>query len=193
MKVPAILLASSSSIRKKILLEAGYTVEQQSPPPEAEPAPRPGETPADYVFRAACEKGRRVAEVRDDLPVVSADQVVELDGGILRKVDGKDEAAQRLQLLSGRSHWLTGAWALFQHGNFLDGGCVRVEVTLFPLTLNEIHAYLEEDKPYSSVSCYYLEGGGIRLVEELKGCWFAALGLPLMAIQKSLRKHLQSS
>ena len=187
-KSEQLVLASGSSMRAKILTQAGYDFVVVKPDDQAEPDPVQNEPAADYVLRAAREKGFNVASRRPEALIVAADQVVEFEGGILRKTAGYTQALERLQNLSGRTHFLVGAWLLIRQGAVIAQGVNRVAVTLHQLQRDEVSAYLKREKPYSSVACYFLEGEGIRLVDKLEGCYFSALGLALPDIQRVLRR-----
>ena len=63
-----------------------------------------GERPADLVLRVSLAKARAVPDVRHDELVVAADTIVVLDGEVLGKPAGREEAIESLLKLSGRKH-----------------------------------------------------------------------------------------
>jgi septum formation protein len=187
----SLILASGSRIRSEILNQAGIPF-QARPPRGEEPHPEPGESPAGYTLRAARFKAGLVSRSYPEHFVLGSDQVVAFEGEILRKVGGQnplDAACERLKTLSGRTHELIGSMAIYYQGEEIHSSHSRVGVHFFDLTAEEIRSYLEEEQPYSSVGCYFLEGKGIGLVKELDGSWFAALGLDLMELQRFLRQR----
>lgn len=185
---PKLVLASGSNIRKKILENAGFQFQVIRPDEQSEPDPVKDEQASTYVARAAKAKTLNVASKHPDCIVLGSDQVVEYEKEILRKVNSFKDARLRLLNLSGKTHHLVGAWCLAKGDRILDQGTSIVDITLHPLSENEIDTYLKTEKPYSSVACYFLEGRGIRLVKKLGGCSFSALGLALLDINQAFRK-----
>ncbi len=183
-----LILASGSLMRRRILTDAGFSYEIIKSDDHAEPAPKPGESAAEYTRRAAVEKGLNVSSKRPDALVLSADQVVEFQGGILRKVSCVEEAVTRLMTLSGQSHALVGGWSLSQNQAILHQDNSVVEIIMHELAEDEIRRYIEREKPLLSVACYYLEALGIRMIREIRGCYLSALGLPLPQINCTLRE-----
>lgn len=184
-----ILLASGSGIRAQILRHAGIRFRVLRPDEACEPDPLPNEKPETYVKRASEAKALNVSERRPQHWVLAADQVVVFENRILRKVKTPAEARERLVTLSGKKHDLLGAWCLARQGKIFDRGLSRVRVELFELSPGEIRTYVAEQKPMSSVACYFLESKGIRLVKSLRGSYHAGLGLPLLEVQAALRRR----
>lgn len=117
--------------------------------------------------------------------VVASDQVVELDGKILRKVrEGRrfEAAYQRLKSFVGRDHYLVGAISAWFNGEEVFRSHSRVRVRLRNVDDYEIADYLNLEQPWSSVACYFLEGRGIQLIEEIEGDYLAALGLDFLSL-----------
>lgn len=190
-RVASLVLASTSSIRKKILTDAGLSY-RCLPGPNDEPGPKTGESAADYVLRAAQFKALDAwqhwhlkEDLRDAL-IVGSDQVVEFQSEILRKVQTLDQAIDRLLSLQAAPHALVNGLAMVLNGELVHSQNARVELTMRPLPRSQVKAYIDAERPLSSVACYYLEGQGIKLIQSLQGSFFAALGLPLMPILDQL-------
>src|SRR5881227_1092362 len=99
-----LILASRSPRRRELLAEAGYAFEVIPPSNSDEPAPEPGEDPADYVARLAEAKAADVMRQIGRGLVLGCDTVAECDGQILGKPETASGARQMLELLSGREH-----------------------------------------------------------------------------------------
>lgn len=183
-----LILASGSKIRSQILSDAGIKHRIQKPDEGAEPDEQKNESSYDYVMRAACCKGINVSEKLSEHYVLASDQVVEFEGQILRKVPDVASATERLKKLADQSHYLIGAWCLYHQKEIIAKGSSKVEIFLHKLCEDEIIQYLEDEKPLSSVACYYIEGKGSRLIREIKGDYFSALGLALHEINAAFRK-----
>src|SRR5471030_3553532 len=106
----ALYLASGSPRRRELLAVLEYTFERLITDVAEEQ--QPGEAPADYVVRLACDKAQAGVKVApQDLPVLGADTIVVLDGKVLEKPRDETEAAVMLNALSGRQHQVMTAVA----------------------------------------------------------------------------------
>lgn len=181
------VLASGSAIRRRILDEAGLSYEAV-PCPGEEPRPRQGESAEAYVLRVAELKAVAVSALRPGKLVVGCDQVVAFDGNVLTKVTSLEEAHQRLRLLSGKEHFLVNGMVLIGPTGEVLRHLEVVQVQMRELTDEAIAAYLAAENPVSSVACYFLEGRGIRLIEDLEGSFHSALGLPLLSLMSLLER-----
>ena len=72
-----------------------------------------GEPPAELVTRVSQAKARAVSDVRPDELVVAADTIVVLDGTVLGKPNGADEAVAMLRHLRGRAHTVLSGVAVW--------------------------------------------------------------------------------
>lgn len=63
--------------------------------------------PQDLVLKNACAKAMEVAQRNPDDFVLGADTVVSLDGHILGKPKDADDARNMLEMLSGRTHYVS--------------------------------------------------------------------------------------
>ena len=100
--VPVLILASESPRRRDLLalLTTSFTVVAA----DLDETPWPEEPPTRYVERLALAKADAVVPSTGAAVVIGADTTIDLDGLILGKADGPDEAAVMLGRLSGRSH-----------------------------------------------------------------------------------------
>jgi len=185
-----LVLASGSAIRAQILKDAGlpFEVLTGSTP---EPGPLPGEDAETYVLRCAEAKARAAYDEHKEAiagrMLIACDQVVELEGRILRKVSSPEQAVERLMSFQELPHELVNGIAILVSGKLLRASISRVRLSLRRLPREQVAAYVAEESPLSSVACYYLEGRGIKLIESMTGSWHSALGLPIFPILDELR------
>src|SRR6185295_9173162 len=99
---PTLVLASQSPRRRELLGILGIPFDVI--PADIAEVPRDGETPEQFVVRAALEKGIEVAGRVSNSVVLSADTVVTIDGLILGKPADEAHAIRMLGQLSGRRH-----------------------------------------------------------------------------------------
>jgi septum formation protein len=182
-----LVLASTSSIRRKVLTDAKVPfrclIGEGS-----EPDPEPGESARDYVLRAAeakatiCWESHHKSEDLSQSLILGCDQVVNFRGKILRKVKDSQSAVDRLMAFSEEDHELVNGLVMIENGQVVVRRNEIVTLRCRPLARIQIERYVEREQPYSSVACYFLEGEGIKLIEKFDGDFFAALGLPVRAL-----------
>ena len=190
---PAIVLASRSSHRLALLHAAGL-----------DPEPVPSEVderaveealggelgPTDLAEMLAETKAIDVSPRRVGAHVIGADQVLELDGEVLHKVDDMEGARRRLLLLRGRTHRLHTAHVIARDGRVLERHSEVVEITMREYSNGEVGEVmaLAGDGVLGSVGAYQVEGPGLRLIERIEGDHFAVIGLSMLPLLAGLRR-----
>jgi septum formation protein len=117
-----IILASGSPRRRQLLIAAGLTFEIiESGVPELH---TDGEPARDYALRMAREKARAVSLRSPGAIVIGADTIVVRDGAILEKPASPDDARRMLSTLSGRTHIVITAFALFRDNVILESAAI---------------------------------------------------------------------
>ena len=124
-----------------------------APPGEDEPQ-HPGESAADYVQRTARDKAERGrdwlrAQALPALPLLAADTTVILDGQVLGKPADRDDAIRILQALSGQTHQVHTAVALWTGDRLLEAVSIT-QVQMRPLQPDEIARYCDSGEPYGT-------------------------------------------
>src|SRR5690349_4974259 len=112
----ALYLASTSPRRMLLLEQLGLRFEVL--PADVDETRRLGEAPAGYVLRLAVAKAETaVTRLGDpDARVLGADTAVVLGSTVLGKPRDRDEGLAMLAQLSGRSHQVLSAVALWHRG-----------------------------------------------------------------------------
>ena len=181
-----LLLASTSPRRHYLLREAGIPFDVVAPKDVAEDFP-PGEPPEELVVRHALMKARSVAPDHPGRLILGADTVVVLDG----KIYGKpaDEAGARAMLaeLVGQTHVVYTGLALVAASSGRElTEAEATEVTMRPLSAEEISSYVATGEPLDKAGAYAVQGRGALLVERVVGDYFNVVGLPLYRLSKML-------
>jgi septum formation protein len=156
-----------------------------------------------FVEAAQADDGQSVAELaeqnalgkaRGALPLsqpgfcVGADTVVLCEDRVMGKPRSVEDAKEMLHALSGRVHKVvSGVAVVDSHGQFVTGHAVT-EVSFRVLTAEEITAYVSTGEPLDKAGAYGIQGKGALFVNEVRGCYFNVMGLPL-----SLMANLLSS
>ncbi|HHH44514.1 MAG TPA: septum formation inhibitor Maf [Gammaproteobacteria bacterium] len=172
-----LILASASPRRQALLRQAGIVFRQQVT--AIDESPLHNESAEDCVVRLALEKARAVRqhEGEDELPVLGADTSVVLDGRMLGKPGGPEQARQMLQALSGREHRVLSAVALVREREAVRLSTSRVWFR--PLEAAEIDAYWRTGEPRDKAGGYAIQGIGALFIERLEGSYTGVMGLPL--------------
>lgn len=183
-----VVLASMSPYRKLLLDRLGMPFVQVSPR-YSEAAVKDGPYPgaAGMARRLATEKVQSLISQYSLDTIIGGDQVVELDGKVFDKPETPARAIDQLIELSGRSHRLATAVAVWDEGR-LNTHVDITTLTMRTLELSAIERYVEADLPLDCAGSYKLESRGITLFERIETADYTAIiGLPLMALTSMLR------
>lgn len=178
--VPTVLLASGSPRRSELLRQIGVAHEVR--PVHVDESPRPGEAPAAYVRRLAERKAvelRRELGPADPRPVLAADTTVALDGRIYGKPGGAPELHEMLGTLSGRTHQVHTAVAVLLHAGVASVRVSTSDVSLRPLTRDEIDWYWSTGEPADKAGGYAVQGRAAVFIRHISGSYSGVMGLPL--------------
>ena len=178
-----LILASASPRRKDLLEHFGLKFTVQVLPTEEETT---GE-PLTVARNNALAKALPVSEQNPSCLVLGADTIVVLDGQILGKPKNQDSASEMLHNLSGRTHEVTTVVALLQGGQAVDLFSVTTEVSFRKLKEFEISSYIATGEPFDKAGGYGIQGFGGLLVENIKGCYYNVVGLPMPRLVEALR------
>lgn len=182
---PDLILASSSPRRRELLEQIGVTFEVM--PSEIPEVPASHELPEDYVRRIAHEKALAIRSRSVDLPILSADTEVVLDGEIFGKPLNEEHAREMLGKLSGREHFVLSAVSLV-FGETHHEAFSMTQVHFKTLNPSEIKAYWETGEPLGKAGAYAVQGMGALFIERLSGSFSGVMGLPLHETATLLRK-----
>lgn len=191
-----IYLASQSPRRRQLLDQLGVRHELLLSGPdedaEALEAERPGEAPADYVERVTRAKlqaarARWKARGLPVAPILCSDTTVALGRRILGKPADADEATATLTRLSGRSHKVLTAVALW------DGRrshlAVNVSTVKFASLPPEVlAAYVASGEPFGKAGAYAIQSALAGWIERIAGSYSGIMGLPLYETTQLLRQ-----
>ncbi len=186
-----LILASSSAIRRQMLLDAGIehiAIPAAIDEDEAKSRGLEGEELARELARA---KSVAVSIQRLDDLVIGSDSTVSVEGRSFDKPSSREEAAEHLRFFSGRTIELSSGVALACGGpadwDYVETARLRVR----DLSEDFIADYLGREWPSvgKCVGVFRMEGPGVQLFERIEGSHFTILGMPLMALLAALRER----
>ncbi|MBR3738794.1 MAG: septum formation protein Maf [Eubacterium sp.] len=118
--------------------------------------------------------------------VIGADTVVSIDEKILGKPKDEDEAKAMLKRLSNRVHSVFTGVTLIR-GEKEKSFFVETKVKFYDLSDETIENYIKTGEPFDKAGAYGIQGRGSLLVEGIEGDYFNVVGLPVGALNQSLR------
>lgn len=189
--VPKIVLASASPRRLELLRSLNFEIDVV--PSNYDEPEHPHLVPRDLAIlhaRHKCQDVRKrlssTAPTGNAL-LVAADTVVDVDGVAYNKPVNEQHAKRMLLDLSGRTHIVHTAFALAVHDRSeLVEHCESTFVTFFPLSEDEIDAYVASKEPMDKAGAYGIQGYGATLVERIEGDFYTVMGFPLARFVRTL-------
>jgi septum formation protein len=185
----ALILASSSAIRRKMLEAAGIAFEAVPSNVNEDALKAKLSDPGEVAAKLAFAKAEAVSAVRAQDWVIGSDSVVAVDGRIFGKPRDRVEAAEHLRFFSGNKMLLTSAFALVRAGELSCGHVDRTALQVRQLSDAFIADYLDAEWPEVgyTVGVFRLEGRGVQLFDAIHGDYFTILGMPLIPLLGALR------
>ena len=183
-----IILASGSPRRRELLAQIGL---QFTVIPSTKTEVIRFQDPAMTVEDLSRQKAEDVgAQAPDGALVIGSDTVVALDGKILGKPHDAEDAVRMLTLLQGRAHEVfTGVTVLEKDakGDKMTTFSDRTLVRIYPMTEEEIRAYVATGDPLDKAGAYGIQGGAGAFVEGLDGSFENVMGFPVDDVERMLR------
>ncbi len=186
-----LILASGSSIRRKMLEDADLEFEVVRPDVDEERAKGGKSEPHKIATELAEAKALAVSALRPGKWVVGSDSVVAADGRLFNKPANREEAAEHLRFFSGKPMLLTSSVALARDGQVDWSHVGTAELMVRDLSADFIDAYLRREWPEvgCTVGVFRMEGPGVQLFDSVAGDHFTILGMPLIPLLKALRER----
>ncbi|WP_311079503.1 Maf family protein [Paenibacillus polymyxa] len=186
---PRIILASTSPRRKELL--AFLRLPFEVVPSHADESTPESWTPQQIVETLAARKAEAVVNTATQSKeaglVIGSDTIVVLDGSVLGKPADHADAVRMLTALQGRKHRVyTGVACIHTGTGEMLVRHRQTEVTMKPLSQEQIVAYVNTGEPSDKAGAYGIQGMGATLVESIQGCYFNVVGLPLSLLSDML-------
>lgn len=186
MKMPAMILASTSPRRSELLREMGvsFTVVRNQIPEIAPEHLSPVETAEINAYR----KARATAKQHPDAPVLGADTIVSLGETVFGKPVDMADAEQMLAKLQGRTHQvITGVCLVHLRAHRQRLFAVSTAVTFRKLHIGQIRRYLSKIFPFDKAGSYAIQEEGDLIVKGIAGSFSNVVGLPVERLKEELK------
>ena len=185
-----LLLASQSPRRRELMTGCGLPYE---------PAPKydceevyPADLPAEKVplYLSQLKSRAWPGPLAPDVILLTADTVVVLDGEVLGKPCGREEAVGMLGRLSGRRHTVISGVTL-RTAERMHSFEARTSVWFRTLSAEEIEHYVDTCRPFDKAGSYGIqEWIGYAAIERIEGSFYNVMGLPIQKVYVELDKFL---
>ena len=132
---------------------------------------------------------RKIAGVFGSGPTITSWEPIPLfTQNVLGKPESPDDARQMLRTIAGKSHVVYTGVALYEprERKVLDD-FDKTEVTMSPLSEEEIEWYVRTGEPMDKAGSYALQGMGGLFVSRVNGDFSSVIGLPLPKVYRLLR------
>jgi nucleoside triphosphate pyrophosphatase len=182
-----LVLASASPRRYTLLAAAGFKFEVA----RAAVAERFDRnlTLRELTLFNAARKALFIARSQPYAVILAADTLVAIDHETIGKPADLKEAAKVLSRLSGRTHHVCTAVAIFQLSKARVSIFSEISHVHFrTLTTNAIRAYLAKVNPLDKAGAYAAQDIGSEIIESIDGSFTNVVGLPMERTKMELRR-----
>ena len=187
-----LLLASQSPRRRELMSGCGFPYEL-APKFDCEeryPAELAAEEVPRYLSRLKSEAYPAPLAARDIL--LTVDTVVVLDGEVLGKPRGRDEAVEMLGRLSARHHTVVSG-VTFRTRERMHTFTAHTSVWFRRLEREEIDYYVDTFRPFDKAGSYGIqEWIGYAAIERIEGSFYNVMGLPIQKLYVELDQFLNT-
>lgn len=149
------------------------------------------EEPGQVVEELSLCKARVVSRQYPKRLVLGADTVVVLDGQILGKPKDEEDAKRMLTKLQGRIHQVYTGVTLMK-GNWEYSFHEAADVSVYPMTEEEIQSYIATGEPMDKAGAYGIQGKFAVYIKEIKGEYHTIVGLPIGRLYQELKLYEKS-
>ena len=189
-----IILASKSKVRKDIL-------DNNNIPNDVKPSNVDEEivkesllkeeaTPEIISKNLAELKANKISINEQDVLVLGADSVIDLEGELISKPQNREEALNILKKLNGKIHYLISSVCISKNGIMIWNHTEKAALTMKKFSVEDLKKYLSKisDEALYAYNVYQIEGEGRNLFSKIEGNENTIMGLPVEKIMEYLNK-----
>lgn len=184
-EINMLILASTSPRRREILDFFSVPYIQASPDFDEDSLPFQND-PAAFVKKLSLGKALSLTKTYPDSIILAADTLVYFEGEVLGKPKSLEHAVETLMRLQGNWHEVYSGITVVNPNHQVSD--VEVSRILFKdCTESEIRKYVEGIHTLDKAGAYAIQGAGNIMIERLEGCFYNTCGLPINALERSLK------
>ncbi len=190
-----LILASKSKVRKEILDNNNIisSVEPSNLDEDVvkESLLKEKASPELISISLAELKANKVSQKKNDVLVLGADSVIDLNGELISKPEDRAQAMKILRKLNGKSHNLISSVCISKNGSMIWKHTDKATLTMKNMTENDLKDYLAKisDDKLFAYNVYQIEGEGRKLFSNIEGDENTIMGLPIMKIKEYLSNY----
>lgn len=182
-----LLLASASPRRAELLQRMGLRFQIRPTHVQEDDSGQQG--PKQMVFDNAKLKASTLALTEPDALVLGSDTTVALGEQVLSKPVDKEDARRMLRHLSGQTHTVYTAVALYwQAGELAHCFVESSDVRFQTLDDARIDAYFQLVNPLDKAGAYGIQAGRELIIDSVDGSVENVMGLPIQALAACLEE-----
>ena len=187
-----IVLASKSKVRKDILDK--YNIECIVEPSNIDEEVvklsliKERASPEIISKNLAELKANKISSKINDVMVLGADSVIDLDGELISKPTNRKEAMTILSKLNGKTHYLISSVCLSKNGSMVWNYTDKASLKMKKHSSIDLKNYLSKisDETLYAYNVYQIEGEGRHLFSSINGDENTIMGLPINKIKEYL-------
>ena len=190
-----LILASKSKVRKEILDNNNIisSVEPSNLDEDVvkESLLKEKASPELISISLAELKANKVSQKKNNVLVLGADSVIDLNGELISKPENREQAMKILRKLNGKSHNLISSVCISKNGSMIWKHTDKATLTMKNMTENDLKDYLAKisDDKLFAYNVYQIEGEGRKLFSSIEGDENTIMGLPIMKIKEYLSNY----
>jgi len=186
MEETKIILASKSPRRQSLISGLEYPFELAIY--EVDESFNPLDTPSEIAKKLAIKKAEHYpGNLQENEILLTADTIVWINGKVLNKPENEQESFDMLRSICGATHEVYTGVCLktnVQEHAFVEMSTVKCK----NLSNEEIWHYIKNYKPFDKAGSYGIQDWfGYTAVEEIKGCFYNIMGLPVSRVYEEIK------
>jgi len=186
--MPRIVLASQSTSRKRLLVDAGLKPTIIVSNVDEETDFFNAMSPKDMVIALAISKAHTVREMVDyPAIIIGCDSTFDVDGVSFGKPGTPEIAYERARAMSGRSGLLhTGHCIIDTEKGIEIADRVTTKVTFSTLSEEEIKDYVDSGEPLHVAGGFTLDGFGSPFIPSIEGDYTNVVGISMPFLRSAM-------
>ncbi len=190
-----LILASKSKVRKEILDMSNIqsTVKPSNIDEDVvkESLLREKASPEIISKNLAELKANKISQMNNNILVLGADSVIDLEGELISKPENREEAFRILKKLNGKKHNLISSVCISKNGSMLWNYSDKATLTMKDLSDDNLKKYLSSipDEKLFAYNVYQIEAEGKNLFSKIEGDKNTIMGLPINKIKEYLSNY----